>query len=180
MDQGCHHLCLLDVDAARSKGHNRELISRIMHRFRQPGAKVCIQVGGGIRSSDQAQFFLDQGATWLLVGTILHRSPLIVDQLLARFSEYLTAAIDARAGFVKASGWDESSPITPEEQYQAGFSSAQPVTGLGDKARCNEAPSNATIKVSTLMVLAQNRVLQVVADTCATAIAFGKIAVPRL
>jgi hypothetical protein len=30
------------------------------------------------------------------------------------------------------------------------------------------------------MVLAKNRVLQVVADTCATAIAFGKLAVPRL
>lgn len=72
------------------------------------------------------------------------------------------------------------SPITPEEQYQSGFASAEPVTGLGDKARCNEAPATALIKVSTLMVLAKNRVLQVVADTCATAIAFGKLAVPRL
>jgi hypothetical protein len=67
------------------------------------------------------------------------------------------------------------STITPEQQYQAGFESAQPVTGLGDKARCNEANL-----VSTLMVLAKDRVLQVVADSCATAVAFGKIAVPRL
>lgn len=115
LEQGCNRLCLLDVDAARSQGNNRELISRIMHRFHQSGAKACIQVGGGIRSSDQAQFFLDQGATWLLVGTILHRSPLIVDQLLARFREHLTAAIDAREGQVQASGWAESASVSPEE-----------------------------------------------------------------
>lgn len=71
-------------------------------------------------------------------------------------------------------------PITPEEQYNSGFSSAQPVAGLGDKARCNEAEAGALIKISTLMVLAKDRVLQVVADACATAVAFGKLAVPRL
>lgn len=115
LERGCHRLCLLDVDAARGQGHNRELLSRIMRRFRQSTSKVCIQVGGGIRSSDQAQFFLDQGASWLLVGTILHRSPLIVDQLLARFREQLTAAIDARCGEVQASGWTESSRLSPQE-----------------------------------------------------------------
>lgn len=115
LDCGCNRLCLMDVDAAQSRGHNRMLISRIMHRFRQSNSKVCIQIGGGIRSSDQAQFFLDQGATWLLVGTILHRSPLIVDQLLGRFREHLTATIDARKGQVQASGWNESSLLTPQE-----------------------------------------------------------------
>lgn len=113
--RGCNRLCIMDVDAAQSHGHNRVLISRIMHRFRQSNPKVCIQIGGGIRSSDQAQFFLDHGATWLLVGTILHRSPLIVDQLLGRFREQLTATIDARQGQVQASGWRESSRLSPQE-----------------------------------------------------------------
>jgi phosphoribosylformimino-5-aminoimidazole carboxamide ribotide isomerase len=115
LDHGCHRLCLLDVDAARSQGHNREIIARIMHRFCQATPKVCIQIGGGIRSSDQAQFFLDQGAAWLLVGTVLHRAPHIVDQLLARFRDHLTAAIDVRGGEVQASGWNESARFSPEE-----------------------------------------------------------------
>ncbi len=115
LDRGCNRLCLLDVDAARNQGHNRELLSRIIRRFRQSTPRVCIQVGGGIRSSDQAQFFLDLGVTWLLVGTILHRSPLIVNQLLARFRENLTAAIDVRDGKVQASGWKETIQFSPEE-----------------------------------------------------------------
>ena len=65
LDQGCHRLALVDVDAARGQGNNRELIPGLMQRFHAGRPKVCIQVGGGIRSSDQAQFFLDNGATWL-------------------------------------------------------------------------------------------------------------------
>ena len=109
MDHGCHRLALVDVDAARGRGNNRELIARLMQKFHAGRPKVCIQVGGGIRSSDQAQFFLDHGAIWLAVGTILQRSPLLVDQLLARFREHLTAAVDARAGEVLASGWGDPS-----------------------------------------------------------------------
>ena len=112
--QGCHRLALVDVDAAQGKGHNRDLIARVMHRFHKGAGKSCIQVGGGIRSSDQAQFFLDHGANWLLVGTILHRSPLLLDQLLARFRENLTAGLDAKAGELQSAGWLEAIRLQPE------------------------------------------------------------------
>lgn len=104
----------IDVDAARGTGHNRELIAGLMKRLRQSRSKMCIQVGGGIRSSDLAQFFLDQGATWLLVGTVLHRSPVMLDQLLARFRDHLTASMDVRKGEVLASGWTRSLDLKAE------------------------------------------------------------------
>jgi len=115
LGMGCRRMALVDVDAARGKGHNRDLIARLMHTFHKGAGKACIQVGGGIRSSDQAQFFLDHGASWLLVGTILHRSPLVVEQLLARFRENLTAGVDVRSGEVQASGWSEKAPLGPED-----------------------------------------------------------------
>jgi phosphoribosylformimino-5-aminoimidazole carboxamide ribotide isomerase len=114
LDRGCHRLTLVDVDAARGAGHNRDLIARIMNRYHRSSGKVCIQVGGGIRSSDQAQFYLDQGAAWLLVGTILHRSPLVVEQLLARFRDSLSAGVDARGGEIQASGWGEPARLKPD------------------------------------------------------------------
>ena len=109
--KGCRRLALVDVDAARGQGHNRDLIARIMRRFHKGVSKACIQVGGGIRSSDQAQFFLDNGANWLLVGTLLHRSPVLVDQLVARFRDNLTAGLDARAGELQTAGWTESARL---------------------------------------------------------------------
>jgi phosphoribosylformimino-5-aminoimidazole carboxamide ribonucleotide (ProFAR) isomerase len=54
---------------------------------------------------------VDNGATWLMVGTILYRSPLVIDQLLGRFREQLTAIIDGKGGEVQNSGWDQSSGL---------------------------------------------------------------------
>ena len=117
-EQGCHRVTLVDVDAAGGQGHNRDLIAGLMRRFHRANPKICLQVGGGIRSSDQAQFFLDHGASWILVGTVIQRSPLVVDQLLARFRDHLTAGVDARCGEIQSSGWLEPAPLKPDSAGQ--------------------------------------------------------------
>lgn len=111
LDQGFQRLALVDVDAAHGTGNNRELLAMLLQRARRHNHPPCVQVAGGIRSSDQAQFFLDHGAAWLVVGTILHKSPLVVDQLLGRFQKHLTAAIDAQQGRALRSGWREQAPL---------------------------------------------------------------------
>ena len=44
LEQGHRRLALVDVDAAMGKGHNRELIARMMRRFHKGVGKACIQV----------------------------------------------------------------------------------------------------------------------------------------
>jgi phosphoribosylformimino-5-aminoimidazole carboxamide ribotide isomerase len=112
LEEGVTRLALVDVDAARSQGHNRDLIAQILQRCHARDRKVCVQVAGGIRSSDQAQFFLDQGARWLVAGTILHKSQVASDQLMARFQSSLVAAVDARSGRVHRSGWVDTTPLS--------------------------------------------------------------------
>lgn len=111
LEQGFQRIALVDVDAAHGTGNNRELLAAMLQTCRRQAHPPCVQVAGGIRSSDQAQFFLDHGAQWLVVGTILHKSPLVVDQLLGRFQKHLTAAIDSRAGQPQKSGWSEQSTL---------------------------------------------------------------------
>jgi phosphoribosylformimino-5-aminoimidazole carboxamide ribonucleotide (ProFAR) isomerase len=106
--EGATRMALVDLDAAKGHGNNRELIGQILQRCRTRDRKICVQVAGGVRSSDQAQYFLDLGATWLVVGTILHKSPMVSEQLMARFQPFLTAAIDARGGMVPRSGRPDS------------------------------------------------------------------------
>ncbi len=108
-------MALVDVDAAQGTGNNRDLIGRILQRARSQGRQVCLQVAGGVRSSDQAQFFIDHGAKWLVVGTILQKSPMVVEQLVARFQPHLTAAVDARGGKVHCSGWVNAASLSAEE-----------------------------------------------------------------
>jgi len=112
IEEGATRLALVDVDAAMGHGNNRELIGQILQRCHARDRKVCVQVAGGVRSSDQAQFFIDQGAAWLVVGTILHKSPMVSEQLMARFQSFLTAAIDARGGKVHRSGWVDTTHLS--------------------------------------------------------------------
>lgn len=118
IEGGATRLALVDVDAAMGRGNNRELIGQILRGCHARERKVCVQVAGGVRSSDQAQYFIDLGATWLVVGTILHKSPMVSEQLMARFQSYLTAAIDARAGKVQRSGWVDTTPLSALELAQ--------------------------------------------------------------
>ena len=55
---------LIDLDAAKRQGDNRRLIETIVHRL------PC-QVGGGIRSSAEAQILLDMGAQRVIFGSSL-------------------------------------------------------------------------------------------------------------
>lgn len=112
LDEGAVRLAIVDVDAALNKGNNRDLIAQLLKHCHSRDHKVCIQVAGGIRCSDQAQFFIDQGATWLVAGTILHKSPMVAEQLMARFQPFLTAAIDARGGMVHRSGWVDTTSLS--------------------------------------------------------------------
>jgi len=115
LDDGTCRLALVDVDAAMGQGNNRDLIAQLLQMCHARDRKICIQVAGGIRSSDQAQFFIDLGVTWLVAGTILHKSPLVSEQLMARFQAYLTAAIDARGGMVHRYGWAVTLNLTALE-----------------------------------------------------------------
>ncbi len=112
IEEGATRLALVDVDAAMGRGNNRELIGQILKRCHARERKVCVQVAGGVRSSDQAQYFIDLGAAWLVVGTILHKSPMVAEQLMARFQPFLTAAIDARGGQVHRSGWVDTTSLS--------------------------------------------------------------------
>lgn len=118
VDEGATRLALVDVDAALGKGNNRDAIGQILQRCRAQDRKVCFQIAGGIRSSDQAQYFIDLGANWLVAGTILHKSPMVAEQLMARFQNHLTAAVDARGGKVHRSGWVDTTSLSALELAQ--------------------------------------------------------------
>jgi phosphoribosylformimino-5-aminoimidazole carboxamide ribotide isomerase len=112
LDEGATRLALVDLDAAKGHGNNRELIGHLLQSCRARDRKICVQVAGGVRSSDQAQFFIDMGATLLVVGTLLHKSPMASEQLIARFQPFLIAAIDARGGMNYQPGWVGTSGLS--------------------------------------------------------------------
>lgn len=97
---GFTRLHIVDLDAATGRGDNRDAVRGILH----DGA-AAFQVGGGIRETDHVQALLDDGATWVVVGT---RAVTDFDWLLDTATTYpgtLVVAADVRERRVLTHGW---------------------------------------------------------------------------
>lgn len=104
---------LIDLDAAKNQGHNRDLVTGICRRL------PC-RVGGGVRAIDDAVALLEAGAVKVIVGSRLFRGgtpDLVFAEDLARTAapDRLVAAVDARGGRVVIDGWRTQLAITPVE-----------------------------------------------------------------
>ncbi|MEO7359220.1 MAG: HisA/HisF-related TIM barrel protein, partial [Gemmatimonadaceae bacterium] len=64
VNQGFQRLHVVDLDAATGKGNNSKIVREILRE-----ASVPVQVGGGIRNEDQIERLIDDGATYVVVGT---------------------------------------------------------------------------------------------------------------
>ncbi len=108
---------LIDLDAAMGTGNNRALIAEFC-------GKLPCQVGGGIRSADDARQALNSGAKRVILGSSLIKDR-VVDTSFARslFEEFgmerLVMAIDSRGGRVAIHGWKTITEITPAEMMEA-------------------------------------------------------------
>ena len=108
---------LIDLDAARGRGDNSEMVSVICRRL------PC-RVGGGIRSIERAQAVLTGGAHAVIASSALFRDGQ-VDVAFARSladaigAERVIAAVDSRGGFVAIHGWKTILPVTAVEAVRA-------------------------------------------------------------
>jgi len=104
--EGAQRLHVVDLDAARGSGNNRDAIRAIRKVF--PG---ILDVGGGVRSLEDAVSLRKIGVDLLIVGTALVRNPDDVAAWAEVLGPILVAGIDARDGEVKVSGWESGSSI---------------------------------------------------------------------
>ena len=108
---------LIDLDAAMGKGDNRALVVEFCR-------KLPCQVGGGIRSADDAQKALASGARKVILGSSLISGDSVNVAFAAALSgefgvEKLVAAIDSRGGRVAIHGWKTVTAITPTSMIAA-------------------------------------------------------------
>jgi phosphoribosyl-ATP pyrophosphohydrolase len=86
-------LALIDLDAAKREGSNRDLMREVLR------LAPC-RVGGGIRDAATAREWLDAGAAKVILGTAAR--PDVLGQLPR---DRVIAALDARDGEVVVEGW---------------------------------------------------------------------------
>ncbi len=109
VSQGCKRLHLVDLDGAfEGEPVHADVIEEITAAY--PG--LPIQIGGGIRTVDTVEAYLEAGVSYVIIGTQAVKKPEFVTELCAEFPGNVIISIDARDGLVAVQGWAEDSDQT--------------------------------------------------------------------
>jgi phosphoribosylformimino-5-aminoimidazole carboxamide ribotide isomerase len=97
---GAPWIHVVDLDAARSgEPVNREVIGRIV-----AAVDVPVQVGGGVRTRDDAEALWAAGVTRVVMGTAALENPDLVAELV--LDGAVAVGLDARGRALAAHGWE--------------------------------------------------------------------------
>lgn len=105
-------LHIIDLDGAR-KGEtmNEETVRRILGQ-----TKLKVQLGGGIRSLEDIERWLQLGVSRVLIGTLAVENPELIDEAVLRFgADRIVVTLDVKDGVIKTRGWKESSVLSMDD-----------------------------------------------------------------
>ena len=106
VEQGCSRLHIVDLDGAfEGEPINADVIEEISTSF----PKLEIQIGGGIRSIETVEAYLEAGVNYVIIGTMAVKRPEFVTQLCSEFPGNVIIGLDAKDGMVATHGWEEES-----------------------------------------------------------------------
>ena len=106
-DEGALRLHVVDLDAAIDGRPQPEVVAALI-----AAAGIPVEVGGGIRSVEDAARYMDAGADRVIFGTAAIAHPEVVQEAVRRFPGAVAVAIDAKDGKVAVKGWTEATDVT--------------------------------------------------------------------
>lgn len=100
-EEGARWLHVVDLDGAfDGLPRSRDIVRAICSALDIP-----VQLGGGIRSEQIAEAYLDAGVERLIIGTLALEQPEAFAALCRRFPGRIGVSLDAEGGRLKTKGW---------------------------------------------------------------------------
>lgn len=105
LDQGADALHVVNLDGAfGSSAKNAGLIAELIKK-----TGVEIELGGGIRSVEDAAHWLNTGVARVIISTLATQKPECIRQLADEFgSERVMAGVDAKGNQIAVHGWEQT------------------------------------------------------------------------
>ncbi len=111
--KGAECLHLVDLEGARDgTTPNLEVVKRIV---RESG--LFTEVGGGIRSMETVDRYLEAGVNRVILGTAAVKDRDFLLAALKKHGEKIAVGIDLKDGMVAIKGWTEKTDITAEQFF---------------------------------------------------------------
>jgi len=113
VERGAETLHLVDLDGAfEGERGNAPAVEAVLDAV---GEGVDVQLGGGIRTVEDATDLLARGVDRVILGTAAVENPEIVEEISAEYPGSVTVGLDAKDGEVVVSGWTEGTGLDPAE-----------------------------------------------------------------
>ena len=111
-EAGAKYLHVVDLDGAREgTPTNLFAIKKILENV-----DISIEVGGGIRTMEDIETYLDLGVTRVILGSAAVENPELIKEAADEFGgENIVVGIDARNGLVAVHGWNDFGAIKAED-----------------------------------------------------------------
>ena len=180
VDEGAKTLHLVDLDGAfEGERRNAAAIEAIID-----AVDVPVQLGGGIRTEDDATGLLEAGVDRVILGTAAIENPDLVARISDSYPEGVMVSLDAKGGEVVVSGWTEGTgldPATAATRYQDLGAAAILFTNVdveGKQAGVRTEPDRTLVEAVDIPVVASGGVASIedireLADAGAAAVVVG-------
>lgn len=108
---GFEWLHVVDLDGAiEGRAVNTAAVNAILE-----AVSIPIQLGGGVRTFEDIERWIETGVSRVILGTAAVRDPALVKRAAAAFPEQIAVAIDVKHGRVAVQGWVAASELEPIE-----------------------------------------------------------------
>ena len=104
---GATHLHVVDLEGARSgETPNLDTVAALA-----ASSGLFTEVGGGIRSMEVVERYLNAGVHRVILGTAAVNDEEFLKEALARYGDRIAVGVDIKDGFVAIKGWTEKSAL---------------------------------------------------------------------
>ncbi len=154
VEQGAQRLHLVDLNGAfAGKPENEQAIKAVVAAI---GDNVPIQLGGGIRDLDVIERYLDDGVSYIVVGTAAVKTPGFLHDACYAFPGHIIVALDARDGKVAVEGWSKMTGhdvIDLAQKFEDYGIEAVIYTDIGRDGMMTGVNINATVELARALTV---------------------------
>jgi phosphoribosylformimino-5-aminoimidazole carboxamide ribotide isomerase len=104
---GAEWIHMVDLDGAKfAKPVNSEIFIDVAKN-----TSLKVEIGGGIRNLETIEFYLKNGISRVILGSVALKNPEIVKLAVKEYGDRIAVGIDAKDGYVAAEGWLDASQV---------------------------------------------------------------------
>ncbi|QDH13275.1 1-(5-phosphoribosyl)-5-[(5-phosphoribosylamino)methylideneamino]imidazole-4-carboxamide isomerase [Formicincola oecophyllae] len=109
---GCDWLHVVDLDGAfKGQSANVKAVQAILQAVAQGPQPMKVELGGGLRSLEAIESWLNAGVHRAILGSAAVKNPELVKEAAKRWPGRIVAGIDAKNGYVATEGWADVSTL---------------------------------------------------------------------